>query len=112
MPQTWDELVATWKLSADEKKFLDNITQKAPELKDGGLRLSDYNRAMNEVSSKKKQYDEAIAYKSELDSWYEDRKPAWEKLKEAGAVDDDMNPLWPTEKERLQKELDDAKKAA
>lgn len=110
--QTWEEILAEAKLSADERKLIDNIAQRVPEFKEGRLRQSDYSRRLTEIEARKKDYDAAIAHQATVQEWFDERKPSWDKLKEAGMVDDEFNPLWLTEREKLQKELDDAKKAA
>src|ERR1700677_1305371 len=110
--QTWEEIIAEAKLSASEKQLFDSVVQRVPEVKDGRLRLADYNRNMNELGARKKEYDDAIATKDRVNTWYEERKPVWDQLVSAGAVDEDGEPVWPKERERLAKELEDAKKAA
>ncbi len=111
MPQTWEEMVAAAKLNADETKFLDNLVAKIPELKGGGLRQADYNREMNELGKRKKEYDDAVAYNTKMTAWADTNVPIFEELVKQGAVAEDGTPLWPTEKERLAKELEDARKA-
>jgi hypothetical protein len=110
--QTWDEILAEAKLSASEKQLIDNIVQRVPEFKDGRLRQADYSKNMAELQGRKKEYDDAVATKERINTWYEERKPVWDELVAAGAVDEDGEPVWPKEKARLAKELDDAKKAA
>jgi len=110
--QTWDEILAEAKLSASEKQLIDNLVQRVPEFKDGRLRQADYSKNMAELQGRKKEYDDAVATKERINTWYEERKPVWDELVAAGAVDEDGEPVWPKEKARLAKELDDAKKAA
>jgi hypothetical protein len=109
--QTWDEILAEAKLSASEKQLIDNLVQRVPEFKDGRLRQADYSKNMAELQGRKKEYDDAVATKERINTWYEERKPVWDELVAAGAVDEDGEPVWPKEKERLAKELEAAKKA-
>lgn len=110
--QTWEEILQEARLSADEQKLLDNLVKRVPEFKDGRLRQSEFNRLMNDAQRKKKEYDDAIALKDQVNGWWEEKKPIFEALVEAGAIDDDAKPVWPEEKKRLQRELEEAKKAA
>lgn len=110
--QTWEEILAEARLSADESKLLDNIVKRVPEFRDGRLRQSDYSRQSLELQKKQKEYDAAIETKQKVDEWWGETKPVWQGLIDAGAIDQDNKPIWPEEKKRLQKELEDAKKAA
>ena len=110
--QTWEEILQEARLSADEQKLLDNLVKRVPEFKDGRLRQSEFSRLTNDMQRKKKEYDDAIALKDQVNGWWEEKKPIFEALVEAGAIDDDAKPVWPEEKKRLQRELDEAKKAA
>jgi hypothetical protein len=65
--KTWDEIY--YSLSADEKKLIDNLHAKEPELKAGWLRRDDYSRAQNELKSKQTEYEEAVAYKTKMEPW-------------------------------------------
>lgn len=65
--KTWDEIYSS--LSADEKKLIDNLHAKEPELKAGWLRRDDYSRAQNELKSKQTEYEEAVAYKTKMEPW-------------------------------------------
>ena len=56
-------------LSADEKKLIDNLFAKEPELKGGWLRQDDYSRKQNELKSKQTEYEEAVAYKTKMEPW-------------------------------------------
>ena len=56
-------------LSADEKKILDNLFAKEPELKGGWLRQDDYSRKQNELKSKQTEYEEAVTYKAKMEPW-------------------------------------------
>lgn len=111
-PQTWEEIVAEARLSADEQKLLDNIVKRVPEFKDGRLRQSDYSRQSLELQNRKKEYDEAIETKATVQAWWDEKKPIFNALYEAGAIGDDAEPLWPKERETLRRELEEAKKAA
>jgi len=110
--QTWEEIVAAAQLSADERKLLDNIVQKVPEFKDGRLRQADYDRNIQKVKAQEAEYQKAFERNKQLEDWAAEKVPIWEKLVEEGAIDEESNPLWPAEKQRLAKELEDAKKAA
>lgn len=111
-PQTWEEIVAAAQLSADESKLFEKVVQRVPEFRDGRLRQADYSRQSQELQKQKKDYDEAIAVKDRMNEWYETRKPTWDALLEAGAIDESGDPVWPDEKKRFAKELADAKAAA
>jgi hypothetical protein len=65
--KSFDEIYSG--LSADEKKILDNVFAKEPELKGGWLRQDDYSRKQNELKSKQAEYDEAVAYKERMEPW-------------------------------------------
>ena len=65
--KTFDEIYSS--LSADEKKLLDNVIAKEPELKGGWLRQDDYSRKQNELKSKQAEYDEAVSYKAKMEPW-------------------------------------------
>src|SRR5712664_2926021 len=108
--QTWEEILAAAQLSADERKLLDNTLQKVPALKEGWLRHDDYSRKTQEIAARKTEYDTAVATAAKWDAWADEKVPIWDKLKEKGAVDDDGNLLWPTERERLQSEMEILKK--
>lgn len=110
--QTWEEIVAAAQLNADERKLFDNIVQKVPEFRDGRLRQADYSRKLTELDTRKKEYDEAVAYNEKMKAWADEKVPIWESLVEAGAIDEESKPLWPAEKARLAEELEAAKKAA
>ena len=110
--QTWEEIVAAAQLSADERKLLDNIVQKVPEFKDGRLRQADYDRNIQKLKSQEKEYTEALDYNAKMKVWADEKVPIWESLVAAGAIDEESKPLWPEEKAKLAKELEDAKAAA
>lgn len=111
-PQTWEEIVAAAQLSADESKLLDKVVQRVPEFRDGRLRQADYSRVQLEMQNRKKEYDDAVALSARTSAWYERVKPTYDVLREAGAINDDDEPVWPTEKQRMAKELEAAKAAA
>lgn len=110
--QTWDEILEAAHLSDDERKVIDNIVQKVPELKDGRLRQADYSRQMTELKKQEKEYSEALAYNQQMKEWADEKVPIWDSLVEDGVIDEESKPIWPEEKKRLQQELEDAKKAA
>ena len=107
--QTWEEILAAAQLSADERKILDNIQQKVPEFKDGWLRQSDYSRRSAEIAARKAEYDTAVATAAKWDAWADEKVPIWNTLKEKGAVDDDGNLLFLTEREQLKQDLEKAR---
>ena len=110
--QTWEEILEAAQLSADQRQLLDNIVQKVPEFKDGRLRQADYSRQMTELKKKETEYTEALSYNQKMKAWADEKVPIWESLVEAGAIDEESKPIWPEEKSRLQKELEEARKAA
>jgi hypothetical protein len=110
--QTWEEIVAEARLSAEEQKVLDNIVKRVPEFKEGRLRQADYSRQSLEVQKQKKEAEEAIAYSQKMRAWADEKVPIWEQAVADGAFDKDGTALWKKEQERLNKELQDAKAAA
>jgi hypothetical protein len=110
--QTWEEILQEARLSADESKLLDNLVKRVPEFRDGRLRQSDYGRQSLELQKKHKEYEEAIALKDRVQGWWEEKKPIWEGLIEAGAINENSEPLWPEERKRMERELEEAKRAA
>ena len=111
-PQTWEEILAAAQLSADEGKLIDKIVQRVPEFKEGRLRQSDYSRQSLELQNRKKEYDDAVAFNERMKGWADEKVPIWESLVEAGAIDAESKPLWPDEKARMAKELEEAKRQA
>jgi hypothetical protein len=109
--QTWEEIVTAAQLSADERKLLDNIVQKVPEFKDGRLRQADYDRNIQKLKSQEKEYTEALEYNGRMKAWADEKVPIWESLVESGVIDEESKPIWPEEKSKLQKELEEARKA-
>jgi hypothetical protein len=112
VPQTWEEILAAAQLSADESKLLEKVVQRVPEFKEGRLRQADYSRKSLELQTKEKDYNDAIATKDRVQAWFDQWKPSYDELLEAGAIDEESKPLWPEEKKRLAAELEAAKKAA
>src|ERR1700761_3797484 len=110
--QTWEEIVAEARLSADEQKLLDNIVKRVPEFKEGRLRQADYSRQSLDLQKQKKEAEEAIAYSQRMKAWADEKVPVWESAVEKGLVDEEGNFVWLQEKERLAKELNDARAAA
>lgn len=109
---TLESILGNARLSADERKIFEKALNDNPDLKKGWLRQSDYSRNMNEVTARKKEYDDAVALSARTSAWYERVKPTYDVLREAGAINDDDEPVWPTEKQRMAKELEAAKAAA
>jgi hypothetical protein len=108
--KTFDEIVSS--LRADEKKLLDNVFSKSPELKEGWLRQDDYSRKMNDLKAKEGEYQEAVDYKTRMEPWSEQAYERIHKLEEAGVIDPEGNELWTAQKTELEKQLDEAKKQA
>lgn len=110
--QSFEEILAAAQLSAEERKLLDNIQQKAPALKEGWLRQDDYSRKTQELAAKRKEYDDAVEYSEKMKVWADEKVPIWESLVAEGVIDEESRPLWPEEKKKLEKDLEDARKAA
>lgn len=110
--QTWEEIVEAAQLSADQRQLLDNIVQKVPEFKDGRLRQADYSRQMTELKKQEKEYSEALAYNQKMKAWADEKVPIWESLVESGVIDEESKPVWPGQKAELEKQLEEARKAA
>lgn len=96
-------------LSADEKKLLDNLFAKEPELKGGWLRQDDYSRKQNELKSKQTEYDEAVAYKAKMEPWSQEAYDRLHALEEAGVLDPEGKVLWTDQKAELERQLEAAK---
>lgn len=99
--KTFDSIYA--QLSADERKLLDNVFAKEPELKDGWLRQDDYSRKQTEFASKKKEYDDAVEYKTRMEPWSDQAYERIKKLEAAGVLDADGNELWTAQKAELER---------
>lgn len=110
--QTWEEILAAAQLSADERKLIDNIQQRVPTLKEGWLRQDDYSRKTQELAARRKEADEAVEYSEKMKVWADEKVPIWEALVKEGVIDEESRPLWPEEKRKLQKDLEDARAAA
>lgn len=110
--QTWEEILAAAQLSAEERKVIDNIVQKVPEFKDGRLRQADYDRNIQKLKTQEKEYTEALEYNQRMKAWADEKVPIWESLVEAGAIDEESKPVWPGQKAELEKQLEEARKAA
>ena len=108
--QTWEEVVAGLQLSADEKKLFDSVIAKAPPLKEGWLRQDEFSRKQTALDDEKKKFQSKVEYGERMQAWADAN--GWEKMVEAKVIDENGNPLWETEKTRLEAELDAAKKAA
>jgi len=108
--QTWQEIVASAKLDANEVKLLDNLISKIPELKDGGLRQADYSRNMTELKKRQKEYDEAVEYSQRMKAWADNNVPIYESLVENGTIDPEGKPLWKSKVSDLEQQLEEARK--
>lgn len=106
--KTWDEIYAS--LSADEKKLIDNLHAKEPELKAGWLRRDDYSRAQNELKAKETVYEEAVSYKAKMEPWAGKVYSTLESAAEKGWFDLDSGEEHFTDKySELEKQLEAAK---
>jgi hypothetical protein len=109
--KTFEEIYAS--LSADEKKLLDNTFAKHDGLKEGWLRQDDYSRKMNAIKAQETEFEEAKAYSSKMKDWADRNVPKWEALVEKGIIDSETgDELWTAQKTELERQLDEAKKAA
>lgn len=106
--KTFDEIYAS--LSADEKKLIDNLHAREPELKAGWLRQDDYSRKQNELKSKEAVYEEAVGYKAKMEPWAGKVYSTLEGAAEKGWFDLDSGEEHFTEKyTELEKQLEAAK---
>jgi hypothetical protein len=106
--KTFEEIYAS--LSADEKKLIDNLHAKEPELKAGWLRRDDYSRAQNELKAKEGVYQEAVAYKEKMEPWAGRVYSTLESAAEKGWFDLDKGEEHFTEKyTELEQQLEAAK---
>jgi hypothetical protein len=108
--KTFEEIYS--QLSADEKKVFDNAIAKEPELKDGWLRRDDYSRKTQELSSEKKKFEDRLSYADRMENWAKEYVPVVDGLMEKGVIDQEGNNLWESQKAQLEKDLEDARKAA
>ena len=99
-------------LSADERKLFETTVTKYPELKEGWLRQDDYSRKLNEFKSKETEFETAKARAAELDAWADRNVPIYNTLVEKGIVDENGEELWTQQKTELEKQLEEARKAA
>lgn len=115
-PQTFEELVGTLQLSADEKKLFDSTLSKNPALKSGWMRQGDYSRKLNELTEKERAAEakqaEATAERERLDAWADTTIPVWESLKEKGIVDNEGNEVWSTKEADYKRQVEEARAAA
>ncbi len=105
--KTFEEIYAS--LSADEKKLIDNLHAKEPELKAGWMRKDDYSRAQNELKAKQGEYDEAVAYKAKMEPWSQDAYDRLHALEEAGVLDPEGKVLWTDKEAEYKRQLEEAK---
>ena len=110
--QTWDDILEAAQLSADERKVIDNIVQKVPEFKDGRLRQADYDRNIQKLKAQEKEYSEALDYNQKMKAWADETVPRYNSLIDKGIISEDGEELWSTQKTDLEKQLEEAKKAA
>lgn len=105
--KTFEEIYGS--LSADEKKLIDNLHAREPELKAGWLRRDDYSRSQNELKAKQAEYDEAVAYKAKMEPWSQEAYDRLHALEEAGVLDPEGKVLWTDQKAELERQLEEAK---
>jgi hypothetical protein len=105
--KTFEEIYAS--LSADEKKLIDNLHAKEPELKAGWMRKDDYSRAQNELKAKQTEYDEAVAYKAKMEPWAETAYERLHAAEEAGVMDGEGKVLWTDKEAEYKRQLEEAK---
>ena len=110
--QTWDDILEAAQLSADERKVINNIVQKVPEFKDGRLRQADYDRNIQKLKAQEKEYSEALDYNQKMKAWADETVPRYNSLIDKGIISEDGEELWSTQKTDLEKQLEEAKKAA
>ena len=109
--KTFEEIYA--QLSADERKVIDNVFAKEPELKGGWTRLDDYSRKTQELAQEKKKFETDLEYAQRMKAWADDAVPKYDALVAKGIIDKDTGEeLWTTQKAELEKQLEEARKAA
>ena len=108
--KTLEEIQA--QLSADERKVLDNVFAKEPELKNGWLRQDDYSRKTQELSQERKKFETDLDYAQRMKAWADDAVPRYEDLVKKGIISEDGDELWTAQKTQLEQELEAAKRAA
>lgn len=108
--KTWDQIYSS--LSADEKKLIDNLKAKEPELVDGWLRQDDYSRKQAEFKAKEAEFEEAVSYKQKMEPWAQEAYDRIHSLEEAGVLDVEGKVIWTEQKKKLEQELEAAKRAA
>lgn len=96
------------RLSADEKKVLDSMFAKEPELKKGWLRQDDYSRQSNELTAKQTRYSELERYEAEMAPWAEEAHKRIRTLETAGVIDAEGNDLWSTQKAEYERRINAA----
>lgn len=108
--KTFDEMYS--QLSADEKKVFDNAIARNPELKAGWLRQDDYSRKMTEIQQNQTKLTELEEYKARMEPWSARAYELTERLQTAGVIDDELNEKWTAQKDQLEQDLEEARKAA
>ena len=110
MAKTFEEVYA--QLSADERKLIDNVFAKEPELKGGWTRLDDYTRKTQELAQQKKQFESELEYAQRMKVWADDNVPKFEELVKKGVISEDGEDLWEQQKADYERQLAEAKAAA
>lgn len=108
------------RLSADERKLLDNTFAKYPDLKEDwvnakedGLRQAEFSRKLTEIDARKTEFEKEKSRNETLEALNTRNADIWDRLATAGIVDSETgNELWTAQKEELQRQLDEAKKSA
>src|ERR1700761_6784091 len=104
-----DEVLGKAQLSADERKLLDNVLSKNPELRDGWERQGDYSRKTQALAARQKEYDEAVEYNQRMKAWADEKVPLWDQAQEAGIFDDDGKPVWQTKQQEYERQIAELK---
>jgi len=107
--QTFEEIIASAQLSAEERKIFDNALTKAPALKEGWLRQDDYSRKQNELKTEQERMKARLEYADKMEAWSEDGPKKWI---EAGVINDDYEPVWQDTRAKLEADLKAAQAAA
>lgn len=104
--KTFEEVVASLQLSADEKKVFDNAIAKSQDLRDGWLRQDDYGRKMTEITSKQKRLTELEEYEARMKPWSTTTYEKLAELKGKGVFDIDTGEeLWTAQKADLERQI-------
>jgi hypothetical protein len=101
--ETFDQIYG--RLSADEKKLLDNLFAKEPELKKGWLRQDDFSRRSDELQTKQSRLVELERYEAEMAPWAEEAHKRIRTMETAGIIDAEGRDLWTEQKTDFEKRI-------